>query len=749
MARAVFVSIKISGEMMKHAIVFMLAGLLALGAIPSYGKNIQQGLSASLIPEAVPFSMDDEPIAGGPVRDPAGDDWIIYDDGSGPFYFAAPRLYARTIFAPNTEFQLQAVRVCPGNWNNSNAPFNVYVYRENQQSHNLVGNPVFTARLNALPEWQQGIDPNWQLFEFEENAYIHFDAGESFSIIYGLCPGGDQNQQGTGFWPIVDGATEVRRSYVAQVAQGAAPPANHAQSWAGNQLGNDLLIRANGTYLADFVDVGVLEIFNGDPEEPLTGQYLMYPNTQQAFKAQVLNAGADVDVFTINFAAADLEGNVVWNFDQVVENFAGGDTIVVACEEPWSSETPGHYRIYATTQAGDDSNSDNDQASLDQIVFDPTNDADAWIGFVDNELESSTSGEPGTIGWATMFGHPGGDDLLWLTGYRCSVEPADANEYEIVFLVAKIDLAARQLTTLLTDTLYSDNSGNIQWVGRDLDREEYVTFGPNEAVMVTYISAAGVRISVDGTPPIAGVNNHMPSSMMITFDGGGGYQGAGSGDYPVEIKLGVSSDLPDGAHLKIIPDTLDFGEVTIGQDHVIAAKFIARGTDTIRVTNIQIPPGARNFVRLSQQQFTLASAETTTVNVTFRADVDTTISTQLLVSSNDANRRQIFWRLIARATLSVNEHVRPGLPGEYVLNQNYPNPFNPTTNIGFALVKAGEVTFGVYDMNGRQVSELYNGRLDAGYHSFDFDASNLPAGIYTYRLSSDEFSSVKKMVLMK
>lgn len=737
---------------MKHGIVFILVGLLALGAAPSFGKDAQLDLNVSLVPDAVPFAMEDDAVAGGPLRDPVGDDWILYDDGSGPSYYPAPRLYARVMFTPNTEFQLQAIRACPGNWNNSNQPFNIYVYRENQQTHNLT-EQVYTARLNQLPQWQQGIEPNWQLFELDEEDYIHFDAGESFSIIYGQCPGGDQNQAGTGYWVICDGATDVRRSYIAQVAQGAAPPTNHA-NWTNGQTGAniaaDILIRANGSYLSDFVDVGILEVFNGDPDEMLTGQYLMRPNTAQTIKAQLVNIGNDIDVMTINFTAADLEGNVVWNLDQVIENVDGGDTIVVESEEAWVEDTPGRYRIYVTTQAQDDTNADNDQASLDQIVFDPVAPADTtWLGYVDNELETSTSGDPGDIGWASVFNHPGGDELLWLTGYRCAVVPDDAAEYPIVFLVAVIDLAARQLETILTDTLYTDNTGEAQWVGRDLNREEYVTFGVDEAIMVTYISAAGIRIAIDGTPPISGVNSHMPSAMMITFDGGSGYNGAGSGDYAIEVKLGVSEDLPVGAFLKIEPDTLDFGDVSIGEDHTIEAKFIATGTDSIRVTNIQIPPSARAFVSLSQQVFALASAETTTVLVTFRADVDTTVSTQLLVSSNWEDHRQFFWRVMAHATLSVNENVRPGIPGEYELSQNFPNPFNPTTNIGFALVKAGEVSFGVYDMNGRLVSDVFNGRLEAGYHSFDFDASSLPAGIYTYRLSAGDYSSAKKMVLMK
>ena len=727
----------------------MLIGLLALGAAPSFGKDALQDLSTSLVPDAVPFAIGEEPSAGGPVRDPAGDDWIFYDDGTGPSYYPSLRLYARVIFTPSTEFQLQAISVCPGNWNNSNAPFNVYVFRENQQSHNL-GEQVYTARLNALPEWQADMASNWQLFEFEEEEYVHFDSAESFSVIYGLCPGGDQNQQGTGYWAIVDGASEVRRSYLAQVAQGAAPPVNHAQAWQGNRLNNDLLIRANGTYLSEFVDVAVVEVFNGNPNQALTGQYLMYPNTQQTFKAQIANIGNDVDVMTLNFSANDLEGNVLWNYDQVVENLGGGDTVVVTCDEAWSHDTPGTYRIFVSAEAGDDSNYDNDINSLDQIIFDPENGRDTWIGYTDTTMETSTSGAAGDIGWGAVFNHPGGADrLLWVTGYQCMVQPADENEYPITFLVAKIDLAARQLETLIDDTLYTDNTGIVQWVGRDLDREEYITFGENEAILVTYIAADGTRIQIDGTPPISGTNAHMPSSMMITFDGGNGYSGANSGDYAIQVKLGVSEDLPEGKHFKLVPDTLDFGEVRAGRDHEIMAMFIGTGMDSVHVTNVQIPPSARNFVRISQQQFSLASAETTFVTVTFRADVDTAISTQLLVNSDSDDNRQLRWRLIAHATLSIHENVQTGIPGEYSLSQNYPNPFNPTTSIGFALPKADDVHFGVYDMNGRLVSDLFNGRLGAGYHSFEFDATDLPAGIYSYKLSTSGFTSVRKMVLMK
>jgi hypothetical protein len=90
------------------------------------------------------------------------------------------------------------------------------------------------------------------------------------------------------------------------------------------------------------------------------------------------------------------------------------------------------------------------------------------------------------------------------------------------------------------------------------------------------------------------------------------------------------------------------------------------------------------------------------------------------------------------------------IPKTYSLSQNYPNPFNPVTNIRFGLPKASVVSLKVYDILGREVAELVkNENLKAGSYLFDFDASNLPSGIYCYKFSAGDFSDVKKMVLVK
>ena len=89
------------------------------------------------------------------------------------------------------------------------------------------------------------------------------------------------------------------------------------------------------------------------------------------------------------------------------------------------------------------------------------------------------------------------------------------------------------------------------------------------------------------------------------------------------------------------------------------------------------------------------------------------------------------------------------IPVEYALEQNYPNPFNPTTTIEYSIIKDGQVNLEVFDVLGRKVAELVNEQKAAGSYSVEFDASNLPSGIYFYVLTSGSFKDSKKLLLLK
>lgn len=88
---------------------------------------------------------------------------------------------------------------------------------------------------------------------------------------------------------------------------------------------------------------------------------------------------------------------------------------------------------------------------------------------------------------------------------------------------------------------------------------------------------------------------------------------------------------------------------------------------------------------------------------------------------------------------------------EFKLHDNYPNPFNPTTKISFTLPSVSQVNLQIYNILGELVSTLVNEKLEEGYHSFSFNASNsLPSGIYIYRINvNGAIVSQKKMMLLK
>jgi len=86
---------------------------------------------------------------------------------------------------------------------------------------------------------------------------------------------------------------------------------------------------------------------------------------------------------------------------------------------------------------------------------------------------------------------------------------------------------------------------------------------------------------------------------------------------------------------------------------------------------------------------------------------------------------------------------------DYRLYQNFPNPFNPATIISYKLNQQGFVTLKVYNLVGQVVKTLVSEYQESGTYSKQFDASQLSAGVYLYKLQVNSFTSVKRMTLIK
>jgi endo-1,4-beta-xylanase len=121
-----------------------------------------------------------------------------------------------------------------------------------------------------------------------------------------------------------------------------------------------------------------------------------------------------------------------------------------------------------------------------------------------------------------------------------------------------------------------------------------------------------------------------------------------------------------------------------------------------------------------------------------------------LVRSDGTARPALSWMInyIKGHPVGVEQPVST-VPTNFLLAQNYPNPFNPTTTIGYQLPASGHVTLKVYDVLGRVVETLVDGKQNAGYYNVKFDASRFASGVYFYELRTDHSSSFKKMLLLK
>lgn len=99
-------------------------------------------------------------------------------------------------------------------------------------------------------------------------------------------------------------------------------------------------------------------------------------------------------------------------------------------------------------------------------------------------------------------------------------------------------------------------------------------------------------------------------------------------------------------------------------------------------------------------------------------------------------------------TVGVNQ-ISGNLPEKFLLEQNYPNPFNPNTNIRYTIEEAGYTSLTVYNSVGIEVSTLISENLQPGNYTAEFNAANFPSGVYYYKLTSGDFTQVKKMILLK
>ena len=127
------------------------------------------------------------------------------------------------------------------------------------------------------------------------------------------------------------------------------------------------------------------------------------------------------------------------------------------------------------------------------------------------------------------------------------------------------------------------------------------------------------------------------------------------------------------------------------------------------------------------------------------------LSTAPITSSFFIPQDNTQWRTYEfslNGTVSVNSYGE-NIPFKFTLNQNYPNPFNPSTVISYDLPVSGNVSVTIYDILGKEIKNLVNEFQNPGSYNVTFNAGGLSSGVYFYRLNTEGFTEIKRMVLLK
>jgi len=192
-----------------------------------------------------------------------------------------------------------------------------------------------------------------------------------------------------------------------------------------------------------------------------------------------------------------------------------------------------------------------------------------------------------------------------------------------------------------------------------------------------------------------------------------------------------------GDSLKFV---LSFFEENIDTVDVLVSTSEDTVTDFTTVVDTITNPGNANWneYRYALTDFVAADSD---IFIAFRQHVTNT--------TNEGDAVFLDLVRVVRDTPTTVEESSP-LPADFALKQNYPNPFNPTTTIGFSLPRRSVVSLKIYDILGKNVANLVDQQpYTQGEHTIEFNAADLPTGLYFYRLQADDFIETRKLTVIK
>ncbi len=196
--------------------------------------------------------------------------------------------------------------------------------------------------------------------------------------------------------------------------------------------------------------------------------------------------------------------------------------------------------------------------------------------------------------------------------------------------------------------------------------------------------------------------------------------------YNADSFINITGDLPNLVNVRsLLVDPHNDNVIYIGSDFGVYVSFNLRGEEDEN----------RHWINISEKL----------PSVCYVTDLEYDDYSNKIVAATYG--RGVF--IADRATIPTDVEIADNKILKFKLYDNYPNPFNPVTNIKYDLPYGVNVKLTVYNSIGQLIKILQNGYNEGGKHSLEFDARNLPSGIYFYEIQAENFSAVKKLVLIK
>jgi len=107
------------------------------------------------------------------------------------------------------------------------------------------------------------------------------------------------------------------------------------------------------------------------------------------------------------------------------------------------------------------------------------------------------------------------------------------------------------------------------------------------------------------------------------------------------------------------------------------------------------------------------------------------------------------WRRPIPEILTDVKENQYAIPNAFYLEQNYPNPFNSSCAIKYSIPKSSQISLKIFNTLGQEIETLVSDEKPVGTYELNWNAANLPSGVYFYQLKAGEFISTKKMILLK